>query len=287
MREALTEAVTAPAARPVTAQPARSAGRGRAHDREQVLALQRTAGNRAVGRRLARTRRELPAPPTLTTPAGGSGGGATAGPTCGPDVTKQVKDVVAATRAAYGGWSDDDKQLACDALESPACGGVAWDIVELHNRGWLTGAPSCATGACHDTVRVDGGCSYGGSVNYVIFGVMCDLCGIWQSTMEDMIWAYKGDTRHWYVPQRLQHAASANYGPSLEWARAGYHGWPTRAASPAEDRPGCTGSCTATLNPGFTFNLHWVPTSSTETTSDACDQWVQYARLTNALGGPD
>lgn len=245
---------------------------------DQPSDQERTAGNRAVGAMLARARRELPGGPT---PTGGSGSsGATSAQTCGPDVTQQVKDVVAATRATFNGWSQEDQELACGALESMDCAGVAWDIVELHNRGWLGGFTGCAQnpGPCQDTVRVDGSCSYGGSVNYVIFGVMCDLCDIWQSTMEDMIWAYKGDTRHWYVPPSRRHAASANYGPSLEWARAGFHGWPTGASSPAGDRPACTDSCPATLSTGSTFNVHWVPSAETETTTDACDAWVKQAR---------
>ena len=111
---------------------------------------------------------------------------------------------------------------------------------------------------------VDGSCSYGGSVNYVIFGHMCRLCDIWQSTMENMVWAYKG-----YIP--LVRDASANYKPSLEWARVGYKDWPA-VASPAGDRPGCGTAC-PTAYAGAPFTLHWYPASHTENVSSGCEVW--------------
>jgi hypothetical protein len=58
---------------------------------------------------------------------------------------------------------------------------LAWDIFELRNNRWILGyRPLCAsagaTPACGSTIEVDGACSYAGSPNYVIFGVMCSLC---------------------------------------------------------------------------------------------------------------
>ena len=100
---------------------------------------------------------------------------------CGPDVTTQVQDAVSKTRTTFAGWSASDKESACGDLDSLLTGAVAWDIVQLHNNGWiLSYRPACATvGAtppCGSTVKVGADCHYAGSPNYVIFGVMCNLC---------------------------------------------------------------------------------------------------------------
>jgi hypothetical protein len=229
---------------------------------EDLLAAGQRALHRAV---LARDDTRRATPPAPTAPSGGSSAPSST-QTCGPDVTRPLLDVLAATSTAYASWDRHKRQKACDALENYSCAGAAWDIVELHNRDWLDGYAPCAdkTGPCKNTVRVDGNCSYAGSVNYVIFGAMCKLCDMWQSTMEDMIWAYKG-----HVP--FVHEASPNYGPSLEWARAGYRGWPA-VASPTGDRPTCTGNCpVAYTSPPF--RLHWFPASPTETVSRDCQIW--------------
>jgi hypothetical protein len=150
------------------------------------------AGGQALRRPvLARERRTADPPPAPAPAPKGPPPPPASTQTCGPDVTQAVKDIVAKTKTDYGGWSRVKKDEACAALENYYCAGDAWDIVELHNRGWLTGYAPCAdrAGPCKDTVIVDGSCSYAGSVNYVIFGVMCELCDIWKSTMGDMIWA--------------------------------------------------------------------------------------------------
>jgi hypothetical protein len=95
---------------------------------------------------------------------------------------------------------------------------------------------------------VDGECSYAGSVNYVIFGVMWKLCGYREDTMLAYIWAYKGDRSRM---QRFHNPtpgvkdppstsidplkASGNYEPCKAWALAGYHDWPS-VKSPQGDR---------------------------------------------------
>jgi hypothetical protein len=231
---------------------------------EDVLA----AGGRALRRAvLARDRRNAPPPPA---PASSGSNAPGSDQLCGPDVTQAVTDVVAQTKADYAGWSEVQKNEACAALENWYCAGDAWDIVELHNRGWLDSYAPCSDkgGACKNTVMVDGSCSYAGSVNYVIFGAMCALCGIWESTMEDMIWAYKGGSV-W----PWGHGPSANYGPSLAWARAGYDGWPA-VSSPAGDRPACTQNCAVAYHSG-PMHLHWYPTAPTETVKPACEEWAR------------
>ncbi len=202
-----------------------------------------------------------PAPPPSTVAPG---------PTCGPNVSTQVTDAVSKTKTTFAGWSRPDKQSACDALDSLTTGAVAWDIVELHNNAWILGyRPACgtagATPPCGSTVQLGGDCYYAGSPNYVIYGVMCKLCSDFftsiadaagaarftQSKMEYWVNVYKG------TGFTGLGTPSANFGPSKDWAIAGYNGWPGTAA-PAGDRNTCKPTCPTPYG-GAAFTVNWVP----------------------------
>lgn len=189
---------------------------------------------------------------------------------CGPDVTAEVTAAVANTRSTYAGWNNTDKRSACDALDSLVTGAAAWDIMELHNQGWILGyRPACATqGAtppCGSTVKIGSDCYYAGSPNYVIFGVMCQLCNshftsigdvpaadrFTQSKMQYWINFYKGTG-----PLGIS-TPSGNFGPSRDWANAGYTLWPASSA-PAGDRNNCAPTC-PTAYTGGAFTVHWIP----------------------------
>jgi hypothetical protein len=178
-------------------------------------------------------------------------------------------DVVAATKAAYAGWSTDQKEEACWALGNIACGPVAWDIVEMHNADWIyqNYRPACATTggspACGQTVQVGSGCHFHGSPNYVIFGVMANLCGMWRTTVSALVWAYK--------------SSAGNYEGSKAWALAGYDGWPS-VADPAGDRNNCTPACPTPYSDG-PFTLFWYPTAPTETVTSECETALQNHRF--------
>ena len=188
---------------------------------------------------------------------------------CGPDVTQQVSDAITLTRTSFAGWSSDQKDEACEELRSVQHGGIAWDIVELHNNGWILNyRPMCATqGAtppCGSTVEVDDQCYYAGSANYVIFGTMCRLCydhfraqgraganvgytgymDFTEDSMTDLIDLYK--------------SSSANVGPSKDWAIAGRDGWPNGGTPPRGDRPGCAPACPDPYT-GSAFRVNWYP----------------------------
>ncbi len=185
------------------------------------------------------------------------------GPLCGPDVTVPTQDVVALVIRDFGAWSTSQRESHCDALDSLSTGAVAWDIIELHNNGWILHyRPICATqGAtppCGSTVQVGRDCYYAGSPNYVIYGVMCKLCfdhytatgnasgqaRFTQGKMEYWINFYKGGS-----------SPSANYGPSRDWAIAGYQGWPSGGTPPAGDRNTCSPACPTPYSDGpFTYN---------------------------------
>jgi outer membrane protein OmpA-like peptidoglycan-associated protein len=188
---------------------------------------------------------------------------------CGPDVTAQVARAVAHTQAMFAGWTPDQRTESCEDLRGVTTGGYAWDIVQLHNQGWILGyRPLCAskgaTPVCGDTVQVGTECYYAGSANYVIFGTMCRLCydHFWalhragatigytgymdftESSMVDLIDFYKSGSR--------------NIGPSKSWAIAGRNGWPAGGTPPAGDRPGCAPECSVPYS-GPDFDVNWYP----------------------------
>jgi hypothetical protein len=181
-----------------------------------------------------------------------------------------VEDAVSKTRTTFAGWSASDKSDACDALTSLRTGAYAWDIVDLHNNAWILGyRPACATEKatpkCGSSVQVGSDCYYAGSVNYVIFGVMCDLCDKHYTAtdpskasdfklggMLKLINNYKGTGFSGLS------TPAPNFVPSKEWATAGFMGWPTTSSSPAGDRSGCLPKCPTAFS-GPAFSVHWVP----------------------------
>ena len=192
---------------------------------------------------------------------------------CGPDVTTQVVAAVFAAEAAFAGWSSEEKEEACDALDSLSTGYCAWDIIDLHSNAWIyrNYRPTCATqGAappCGSSVQVGAGCHYAGSANYVIFGKMCRLCadyylsirlintGYYRFTrrsMESLINLYKGTGFTGFG------TPSANFRESVQWANAGYDGWPSGGSTPPGDRPNCAPMCPTPYS-GPTFRIEWAP----------------------------
>jgi Domain of unknown function (DUF4157) len=220
-----------------------------------------------------------PGPPSVPTPPVAAPPAAPAAPAavCGPDVTVATQNVIGAMNSAWGGWDANKKGEACWALENLQCAGEAWDIVELHNHAWIQDfRPACAVPpghkpVCGTTVQVGKDCHWAGAVNYVIFGRMCNLCDIWQWTMRQLVRAHK---LHVFPP-----SADADYSGAMNWAQAGYDGWPG-VASPAGDRNDCAPTCPTPLGPtanlpSATFDFNWVPAHITEGTSSTCDESVE------------
>lgn len=188
------------------------------------------------------------------------------GPVCGPDVTKAVEDTVSKTRSAFAGWAKAKREDHCDSLDSLRTGGIAWDVVDLHNRDWIYKGyrPTCATkGAtppCGQTVQVGKGCSYGGSPNYVIFGVMFRLCfnhylGL---TNVDGVNRFSRNSMNFWIS--VYKPFSGNLVPSKNWANAGFSGWPS-AKTPAGDRMSCKPVCPSP-NRHTPFTTAWMRLST-------------------------
>lgn len=170
------------------------------------------------------------------------------GHVCGPDVTNEVRDTVNKTRSTFAGWTKPVREDHCDALDSLSTGKIAWDIAELHNRDWIFKGyrPTCATkGAnppCGQTVQVGSDCSYGGSPNYVIFGVMFRLCFNHHLALTNVkgVNRFSRNSMNFWIS--VYKPFSGNLASSKNWANAGFSGWPS-AATPAGDRLGCQPVC--------------------------------------------
>jgi len=217
------------------------------------------------------SRRASPTPPPAPAPAPTPAPAPATTFVCGPDVTSQVQAVVADIRSAWGSWTATQRDEACWALENLECGPDAWDVVQLHNNAWIYQdyRPACASAGanpkCGSSIQVGADCHNAGSVNYVIFGLMCNLCNIWPSTMRLMIWGHKVHLS----------GLDADYGAAVGWANAGYAGWPA-AANPPGDRTNCAASCPTAYGPtannsATAFDFHWVPTHQTETVGPSCN----------------
>jgi hypothetical protein len=220
---------------------------------------------------------------------------------CGPNISTQLIDVIHRTKTLFAGWSNAQKENACNELKSISTGTGAWDISELHERAWIASyRPACATritngySPCEFSVQVGNGCHFAGAVNYVIFGVMCKLCYDYyegleriertrrpfhvpqlvrlyqrekskfgESNMISSIYLYKmRDFRFsWDLPPIRPHPS---YQGSRNWAVAGYRGWPA-APTPPVDRPECSPTC-STRYPQRSqpqrFHVHWGPIST-------------------------
>jgi hypothetical protein len=217
-----------------------------------------------------------------------------------------VKDVVARTKTLFAGWTQEQKDDHCAALVSPSTASIAWDIRELHRQEWIQRyRPDCATpcsagdpkkpcgsfpgdpgyGRTQASVQIDSSCHYAGSVNYVIFGVMCKLCDDNVGTLTKVASGVLGGLAGEAYANRFSRSAmllyiwkykseSPNYEPSKQWAVAGFDGWPSGPSTPGGDRTDCTTTCPltygspvaasgASLGTGA-FQVHWNPAPGTK-----------------------
>jgi hypothetical protein len=105
--------------------------------------------------------------------------------TCGEaDITASVWHVLAKMESDFSTWTD--KRCRCNALYDPDTAGAAWDIWTLFGigrGGWPDHfSGSCGSGGgfsgsrCERTIVYDGKCHYGGSANYLQWGVANRLC---------------------------------------------------------------------------------------------------------------
>jgi hypothetical protein len=148
----------------------------------------------------------------------------------------------------------------------------------MHNNAWIYQdyRPACAsagaTPRCGSSVKIGTDCHNAGSANYVIFGVMSNLCDIWRWTMHLMIWAHKIHLTH----------LDPDYDAAVRWADAGYDGWPG-ATTPAGDRTNCAATCPTPYGPtahnsATRFDFHWFPAHTREGVGSGCNTALDIRR---------
>lgn len=180
------------------------------------------------------------------------------GPICGPDVTNRIRNTLSNVRWSFGRLTALQGS-ACRNLDFPPEALYSWDIIELHNSDWIwqTFRPECATiggnPPCGHSIQVGTQCHYAGSVNYVVYGLMCRLCydrGIRRFTEEHML-----------AQIEMYKSGAPNYHPSRQWAIAGYRNWPS-SGTPAGDRSNCSPTCPTlrgTRLENSPFFVRWCP----------------------------
>jgi len=86
---------------------------------------------------------------------------------CGPDVTDQVDAIRSKVKSFFNPLNRKKKFVACSAI----LWGAEWDIVQL--RGMH---PKHDENICEQSVAYKGHCYHGGSVNYILWGMMRREC---------------------------------------------------------------------------------------------------------------
>lgn len=139
---------------------------------------------------------------------------------CGPDITDALRSTINAIASAFFSAPKSVRDAACWSLLNPNTAGAAWDINDLRAGNFVS---SCGERdrdnrkICKDTVTIDGGCHYRGSVNYVLIGMAAKICGFDRGLM------IKGV--QWHKGMPWNKGRFGNYMASKRWLSTGYFGW--------------------------------------------------------------
>ncbi len=149
---------------------------------------------------------------------------------CGPDITVALKLTLDGVIAVYKRLTTEHRFLLCQSLVNVLGDfSMAWDMQELRNPIELCKPPCCSPfSSCDATVQVNGGCYRNSSVNYILFGVMCKLCGFSPETMAGLIQGWKGPILSLHVlteeiPNGKWPEGSEDFEYSSLWALIGYY----------------------------------------------------------------
>lgn len=181
--------------------------------------------------------------------------------TCGPDISDALTAAIKRTRLEFATWSDAKRVVQCDSLLTPGIGQIGWEINELGPGGREQLArrsrPECATCTQNLSVQVDG-CHYGGSVNYVIFGLMMRLChddyrdSVGPARLRASYYSEGSMTTIISTYKALRRAGNSD--ASVRWAKVGYNGWPSGSAPRAE-----LPNCAPCPNQVRRLTVRWLP----------------------------
>ncbi|MBN8456501.1 MAG: hypothetical protein J0M04_01455 [Verrucomicrobia bacterium] len=183
---------------------------------------------------------------------------------CGPDITKALQAAMRQLTQFFRGLPLRDRISVCATFYD----GDGWDIEQLYQNTENPIPNSCGQASsrneenCGKTVTYEGSCYYRGSVNYVLWGRMHDLCGIGQNPMNHILWARKvalsgkWTLGNWYRGE-WSLTPHHSYYPAHDWAQMGYFNkvYPgSKAIAPASDRPYCK-PCTKKWNGPFSIHV--------------------------------
>jgi len=157
-------------------------------------------------------------------------------PTCGPDVTQDLLRIVAEVHEAFRvplGWAP---AAQCVKLVMPPWAWNVWDIPRLisqeDDQVGIESSTRCPIGPpCRRTVTVDGSCFYQQGVEWLLYGLLMDLCEYSWETTHTLLWLYRG----WRRGRR----AKAIFQSAVKWAKAGWLGWPNVTNTPVPDVSMC------------------------------------------------
>lgn len=168
---------------------------------------------------------------------------------CGPDITVPLGDILNRITAAYESWPPEVQEAHCSSMDVDASlsalGG--WDIVDLRPDLYkLKDTRLVRGGECHMTVEVDGKCYRHEEVNYVMWGLMTQLCG------KSLAWSgfkTRAYLHYFYLSFPNARSFPGEADNKVAWTEAGYYGWPKRSGAPPPMRP----DCMISSGPGIDF----------------------------------
>ncbi|MDD5210613.1 MAG: hypothetical protein PHV36_14585 [Elusimicrobiales bacterium] len=162
---------------------------------------------------------------------------------CGPDYTIPLGNIIHDITDTYNSWPIDLQKEKCASMDVDwdlsALGG--WDIMDLRADLYEISGGLRRWGKCKMTVEVDGKCYRHEEVNYVMWGLMTQLCG------KSLVWSEfktRAYLRYYYLKYRSDSPFPGEADNKIAWTEAGYYGWPKRSGAPPPTRPDCS------LSPG-------------------------------------
>jgi hypothetical protein len=92
---------------------------------------------------------------------------------CGLDASAYAAGIMANIIKTFNGWGFAKQCVACEAMYFPPTAWNDWDMQTFYG----TGYPGPGEPACSHTFSYAGQCYWGGSLNYLQWGLMNRLCG--------------------------------------------------------------------------------------------------------------
>ncbi len=191
---------------------------------------------------------------------------------CGPEITLDLWRILALVRARYNTLATTNPtrlRRACRSIDPLWLPGDvdnpyahwfhavydAWDIEQLRDGDFTGYQNRCATGKCIRTVMVRGKCYTDAAVNYVLFGLIANLCH------RSSLWTVATAAAGMPLKMSMGLFGLTVYTPAsalsaLKWAVAGWGNYPIGSKEPPEERPECP-ACGLTIPCPGSLSVMW------------------------------